>query len=136
MNAKLGINITYELLADGIGSPQSVGKSTPEEAARYDDRGAQVAVPDGMTSDEFDLRVIANAERISQERNGLPYSPVGDLNSNRFVYDVIKQSGGKVPWAAVPYGKLTPGICGGGGLLIGRDCSGSPTEGSSGPRKQ
>ncbi|HEX2080828.1 MAG TPA: RHS repeat-associated core domain-containing protein [Longimicrobium sp.] len=136
VNEKLNIDVTYELLANGIGQPQFVGQTSPEQAARYEGRGVQVAVPNGMTSDEFDLRVLATAERISQERNGRPYSPSGTRNSNRFVYDVITQSGGKVPWAAVPYNKATPGICGGRGIFLGNDCSGSRSEGSSGPRKQ
>ncbi|MCA1790185.1 MAG: RHS repeat-associated core domain-containing protein, partial [Thioalkalivibrio sp.] len=136
VNEKLNIDVTYELLSNGIGEPQFAGQTSPEQAVRYEGRGVQVAVPNGMTSDEFDLRVIANAERISHERDGQPYSPSGTRNSNRFVYDVIKQSGGKVPWAAVPYSKATPGICGGRGILLGSDCSGSRSEGNSGPRKQ
>ncbi|HEX2207817.1 MAG TPA: RHS repeat-associated core domain-containing protein, partial [Longimicrobium sp.] len=136
VNEKLNIDVTYEVLSNGIGEPQFAGQTSPQQAARYEGRGVQVAVPNGMTSDEFDMRVLENAERISQERNGQNYSPSGTRNSNRFVYDVITQSGGKVPWAAVPYNKATPGICGGKGILLGTDCSGSRSEGSSGPRKQ
>jgi RHS repeat-associated protein len=135
-NTKRNINVTYELLnVSGIGNPQSAGKATPAAAAEYAGRGVRVEVPEGMSSDAFDLQVIATAERLSKERDGKDYSMLGDKNSNRFVYDVINQSGGDVPWAAVPYFRVTPGICGGNGLSHGTDCSGSRYDGTYLPRE-
>lgn len=99
VNEKLNVDITYELLADGIFQPQRVGKTTPEEVARYSE-WVQVTVPDRQTSDEFDINVLKAAEDIAEQRNGEWYWPGGGANSNRYVYDVIKQAGGRVPFAA------------------------------------
>jgi RHS repeat-associated protein len=109
----MNVDVAYELLSRGNGEPQWVGRTSMGQVARYPAIWTPVAMPKGMTSDEFALRVMETAERISQERNGQPYSPWGGRNSNRFVYDVITQAGGRVPEGAVLHNTVTPGICGG-----------------------
>ncbi|HYW12267.1 MAG TPA: hypothetical protein VE871_09920 [Longimicrobium sp.] len=69
----------------GLGIPQFAGETSAAAAAEYAGRGVRVEVPGGMGSDEFDLQVIATAERLAKERDGKDYSLLGDLNSNRFV---------------------------------------------------
>jgi uncharacterized protein RhaS with RHS repeats len=126
-----GVDVTYELLnINGIGNPQWAGVQTdPEKLAQYANGWVQVATPEGMTSDEHDRRTLAAADRLSNERNGRDYSPAGHKNSNRFVYDVVTQGGGRVPWAAVLFNRATPGICGGWGPLLGTNCSGNRNQG-------
>lgn len=60
----------------------------------------RVDVPDGMTSEQFDAAVVEAFNAIGAVRRHQPYSWHGSLNSNRFVYDVISEAGGKVPIAA------------------------------------
>jgi len=62
----------------------------------------------------FNLQSGANA--------GLLYSPYGEVNSNRFVYNVISGSGILMPSSVVPAHGFTPGICGGSGLSTGSNC--------------
>jgi uncharacterized protein RhaS with RHS repeats len=117
----MNVDITYELLSNGMFEPQWAGHTSADNVARYPAVWTQVAVPRSMTSDEFSMRVMANAERIARERNGQPYFLTGDRNSNRYVYDIVTRSGGKVPQGAVLRWTSTPGICG-GILGNGTDC--------------
>jgi RHS repeat-associated protein len=95
-----------------------------EEVARYGNRWVPVAVPAGMTEQEFDAAVVAQIYRQGREYSGQPYFPGGQLNSNSFVYRVITGAGGKVPAAASGHlARGAPGLCGGGGLRTGSNCS-------------
>lgn len=83
-----------------------------------------VAVPQGMTSAQFDQAVIGSFNQNAQEKHGEKYTSHSKGNSNRFVFDVITNAGGKVPQSAVPKNGLTPGLCGGGGrFATGNQCS-------------
>ncbi len=119
------MDLTFELLAEnGIGQPQYAGtQQDPEKLAEYRGSWQRVAVPDGMSSREFDRAVLHSAIRRSQEESGDRYTPLGGKNSNRFVYNVITKAGGRVPAAAMEKGKFAPGICGGRGGAPGTDCS-------------
>jgi uncharacterized protein RhaS with RHS repeats len=124
VNEKLGVDVTYELLADGPGRPKRAGQAGASQVERYEGTWEKVGVPAGMTSDEFDLAVLTNAVDISAEQNGRPYFFTGGTNSNRFVYNIITKAGGKVPAAALGHfpGALAPGLCGGYGLSRGQNC--------------
>jgi len=56
---------------------------------------AKIEVPDGMTEEEFDNRVLENAR--SYPVNERPYNATRGPNSNTYVDDVIEKSGGKIP---------------------------------------
>ena len=73
---------------------------------------SRVQVPNGMTSEEFDARVVQAFNEVAAERRHKEYSPHGARNSNNFVHEVITRAGGTVPRSAnkPPF---TPGICGG-----------------------
>jgi hypothetical protein len=120
------MDLTFELLGDeGIGRPQTAGPQLdPQKIAAYKGNWVRVAVPRGMSSEEFDEAVFHSAIRTSQEVAGRAYIPSGGVNSNRFVYRVIKEAGGRVPSAATRRrpGSPTPGLCGGHGIFRGTDC--------------
>lgn len=129
MNEKLNIDVTYELLSTGLPfrDPQTAGQTPPSQVARYEN-WVQVDVPAGQTSDEFDLRVLAQAEMLSAQRDGKIYNPLGGTNSNRFAYDIITGARGRVPFAADLRGRSQPGLCGGHGMLQGFDCKMPPSD--------
>lgn len=72
--------------------------------------------------------VTATFNRLGAALAGQAYSSAGNVNSNRFVFDVIAGAGGRVPSAVVPTHGATPGICGGAPVLggyVGRAATGN-----------
>ncbi len=82
-----------------------------------------VSVPEGMTSEEFDDAVLAASVVEGSKITGDSYLPFGDVNSNRYVYNVIRAAGGKVPRFSSEGFLSVPGICGGRMLSRGKDCA-------------
>lgn len=126
MNEKLNVDYTYEIFSEhGNGAPKYMEK-TPGTPAGFEENGwVQVDIPEGMSSDEFDFAVLENAEQIGARENGRTYSMWGYNNSNRYVYDVVTSSGGKVPIEVLisVRGAYVPGICGGLVLGTGGNCA-------------
>ncbi|HEX5871782.1 MAG TPA: RHS repeat-associated core domain-containing protein [Longimicrobium sp.] len=94
----------------------------PADLGRYE--LSRVHVPKGMTSEEFDQRVVASFNEVAAERRHKNYSAHGARNSNNFVYEVITRAGGTVPRSANKP-SFTPGICGGdrnNSLASGSNC--------------
>ena len=115
-----GLDVTIELLNEGTN--QIYWRSAPGEAARegYSEDGwTTVAVPEGMSSREFDDKVLQSAFGRTMATRGVDYSMFGSKNSNRFVHDVITGAGGRVPGAAAAGYTFAPGLCGGRGLRRG-----------------
>jgi RHS repeat-associated protein len=116
----------YELLNRG-NKNQAGAPANEEEAALYAGTSwRQVGVPSNMSSEQFDESVRSNAQSIGAARAGRTYLPLGAVNSNRYVYDVVRASGGRVPFGAVIPGLYAPGICGGFVLGTGNNCTGYP----------
>jgi len=120
------VDVTFELLNKG--GTNAVGQAPPDQVQRYTGRWTKVAVPMGKESEQFDAEVLANAQQLAAERNGMKYSFLGSRNSNRYVYDVITRAGARVPWSAIrnPDRSGAPGLCGGGGITDGWNCAGIP----------
>jgi hypothetical protein len=119
-----GLDVTIELLNEDTN--QIYWRSAPGEAERegYSEGGwITVAVPQGMTSREFDDKVLQSALGRTMATRGVDYSMFGSKNSNRFVHDVITGAGGRVPGATAAGYKFAPGLCGGSGMSRGRNCA-------------
>jgi hypothetical protein len=56
---------------------------------------AEIKTPEGMTEEEFDKKVIENADNYPKDNR--PYNATRGPNSNTYVDDVIEKSGGKIP---------------------------------------
>jgi hypothetical protein len=56
---------------------------------------ANIEVPEGMTEEEFDNKVLETAD--SYPVDGRQYNAIDGPNSNTYVDDVIEGSGGKMP---------------------------------------
>jgi hypothetical protein len=67
----------------------------------------EVTLPQGMSSEEFDKRVISSFNRLGRVMQGEEYSPHGAINSNWFVFMVITLAGGKVPGAVQTHPRRT-----------------------------
>ena len=121
-----GKSTTFELLSSGVGKPQTAGvQSDPKQLERYEGKWVAVKVPTGMNHKQFGATVLSTAQKISAQVNGDSYSPLGGQNSNRYVYNIITQAGGQVPFASrlsTP-GATAPGLCGGRGIFQGATCS-------------
>jgi RHS repeat-associated protein len=124
-NSRRGDNAMAEIVREGTAASVRVGTFGPEseQFARYGDMWEPVAVPEGMTEEEFDAKVLREIYTQSRFYNGAPYWPGGEGNSNSFIYRVITGAGGKVPAAASAHIKRVPGICGGSGLKRGNNCA-------------
>jgi hypothetical protein len=81
----------------------------------------EVQTPVGMTEHEFDDAVLYSALYGTLARRGREYTQDGRGNSNRFIYDVLKDIGARPPKSAVA-GEGSPGLCGGRGTDTGTDC--------------
>lgn len=97
--------------------------SNSEQFAKFGDKWVPVAVPEGMTRDQFDAAILRELATQTRLYNGAPYWPGGEANSNSFVYKVITGAGGTVPAAASAHIPRVPGICGGSALRTGIRCS-------------
>jgi hypothetical protein len=120
------MDVTFELLSNGILLPQTAGLQTdPKRLAAYRGSWSRVAVPDGMSSEDFDQAVFHSAIRRLQEEDGDPFWPSGGTNSNRYIYNIVKKAGGEVPSGAMAKhpGRKAPGLCGGKGGETGTDCA-------------
>jgi hypothetical protein len=124
-DAKLKVDATIEMAPDAQGLLDQVHVAGPADrrTLAYTGPWAPVAIPNGMTEQQFDQRVLASAVAVSRDIQGLPYLPFGQVNSNRFVYDVITGAGGIVPGAPSAGFTWVPGICGGSGVARGSHCS-------------
>lgn len=119
------LDVTIELLNENwTNEVYWRSRAGDAEAQGYNPgRWARVAVPVGMTSHEFDDRVLQQAMLHTRAARGQDYHFWGGSNSNRFVFNIITSAGGMVPGAASRAFKIAPGICGGGGLSRGGQCS-------------
>jgi len=117
------IDVGFELTPDGLANAVHAFKPGDERFEAYGGEWVQVGVPEGMTSDEFDRAVLGSAIKESTIGKGMPYFFSGNLNSNRFVHEIVTRAGGQVPSAAAAGFKLAPGICGGNFIRRGRGCS-------------
>ena len=116
------VDKTFELR--NVNGRNVIGTAPADQVAGYAGSWVVSAVPEGMTSQQYDNAVLSNASTIAVERNGERYSPFGGRNSNRYVYDVITRSGGQVPGEARREGRgVAPGLCGGLGVNTGGNCS-------------
>jgi len=85
---------------------------------------AKVAVPAGMSSVQFDNALLGSALRQTGLNVLQPYGAGGAHNSNHFVYATVTGADGVVPGAPSQGFTLgAPGLCGGGGLSTGDQCS-------------
>lgn len=111
-----GIDQTIELAPDASGNKEIYWALGGSDRTNAYDSGTwlDVAVPDGMTSTEFDNAVLLSAFRETVRQRGQNYWPTGNTNSNRFVRQVIINAGGQVPaGAASGFTFGAPGLCGG-----------------------
>ena len=115
---------TCELIPDGSLSVQfSCSGADDEKTKKYTGAWVQVKPPKGVSSQEFDKKVLQSMVVIAQDLKNSPYLPTGTWNSNHWVYSVITRAGGQVPSGVGAGFTLVPGICGGGGLTRGSNCA-------------
>jgi RHS repeat-associated protein len=118
------IDILIELAPDIRGrNVIHTGDSSSDRARAYGDKWFDVAVPRGMSSEDFDDAVLGSALAVSSAMMGSGYSPSGSKNSNRFIYNIVTGAGGRVPFRASAGFLFAPGICGGQGPFRGNNCS-------------
>jgi hypothetical protein len=125
-NEALGIDVMFEMIPRG--GKNSVDWRHGAEAAfggggstYRAEQWVEVSRPEGMNEEEFDRAVLNAAVSQQKQIEGDDYSADGSKNSNRFVYDVIKEAGSSPPADAVK-GAGAPGLCGGKGARTGTDC--------------
>jgi hypothetical protein len=129
INPTPGIDITVELIPrfsvwqPPYGSKHvvwSVGANDAHATAYSADGWTEIGKPDDECDDDFDRAILNSALQEQSLVAGTAYRPVGQDNSNRFVYDIIMRAGGTIPGAPgnkFPLG--SPGLCGSSGLLNG-----------------
>jgi RHS repeat-associated protein len=124
VDKKLGIDLTIQMKPYGLLQKDFGGTGPSDgETTKFTGPWAAVNVPAGMTVGGFDARVLTQALKEANKEAGHTYDPLGGGNSNRYVYTVVTNAGGKVPIAPTRGFYKVPGLCGGGGLDTGTDCS-------------
>ena len=128
INEETGRDITMELIPSTVLGSGAFGLMNTIHAygpagdlfSAYGSNWSRVAVPAGMTSQQFDQAVLSSAQRVTGTMAGRAYTPTGGGNSNRFIYEIITGAGGTIPGgleSGFPFG--APGLCGGTGVESG-----------------
>ncbi len=92
-----------------------VKELSPQDAREF--LWAPVTVPQGVTSEQFDSKMLQTIREMGISWHGRPYT---NALSNVFVYQAVTAAGGRIPCAAIPRRKFD--IFGAFRLLQGHGC--------------